>query len=805
MGEEMAPRRILLLVLPLLLLAATILATTAAWRYERDQSQRSAGIEAERAAAALQVSLASAATRVESVAGLFDASSQVTETDFRVFARRLVGGDGLRAVTWLERVPRARRAAYERRTGRPILTPARSGPPVVAPARPVSYPVTFTAVWGGLPVTPGLDVGANPSRRASLAAAVRSGEPQATPPVTLLSSANRGIIIYEAVYDHGAATGSPAGRLAALRGYVSGIYLLDTLFGETASQLPGQSHWQVTQGSAVVQDSDVGAVPPDADAGEPLTGAVESFTFAGRRWSVAVAARGTDWGAPLTFLLSGAAITMLALALTLAMGRRDRFARRAVVAATRELTAGEERYRSLVSTMSDGVILVGPSGEIVECNPAAEEILGLSPSQMEDRDPTDPRWRTVHEDGTPMPREERPSHVTLRTGRPVHGAVMGIHRPDGRLAWISVSTSILEGDAPGEPTVVACLTDITIRLRAEREHAALRRVATLVAGEAPPSAVFGLVAREAAALVAADAAEVVRFAVDDSGAVTEGAWIREGRPAVATPTRLALGVETASGLVAATGASARIVHDDSTGSNGDPGAGTPHQWAAAAPITVGDRLWGTIVVSSVRNEPFPAGAEEQLELFGELLTLAIVSADAHSQLDRLASTDHLTGLWNRRAFEEHLGVEVERAIRYSHPMSLLVIDLDHFKRVNDTHGHPAGDRVLVEVAERLRATARRGEIVARVGGEEFAWILPATGSEGALNAAGRLRAAINDEPFREVGSLTVSAGVCDLSLAPNAAELFRLADVALYRAKSEGRDRAVGYRADMPALLRPDR
>ena len=198
-------------------------------------------------------------------------------------------------------------------------------------------------------------------------------------------------------------------------------------------------------------------------------------------------------------------------------------------------------------------------------------------------------------------------------------------------------------------------------------------------------------------------------------------------------------------------------------------------------------------------EPLPAGAEEQLQRFGELLTLAIVSADAHAQLDRLASTDHLTGLWNRRAFEEHLGAEVERAARHSRPMSLLVIDVDRFKHINDTHGHPVGDRVLVEIAARLRAASRAGEIVARIGGEEFASILPETDAEGALAAAARLRAAITERPFPEVGSLTVSAGVCDLADAPDAAELFRLADVALYRAKAEGRDRAVRYAPERQA------
>ena len=798
----MAPRRIPLILLPLLLLAATILATAAAWRYEERDAQRAAEAEAGRAAAALRVSLASAAARVGDLAGLFDASAQVTDVEFALFARRLVGGDGgLSTVVWIERVPRTQRAAYERRTGRPILAAVPGERPVVAPPRPVSYPVTFAVTGGAAPPARGTDVGRERSRRATLEAAARSGEPRATPPVTLLASAKRGIVIYEAVYEQGARTDSPRRRLAARRGYVSGVYRLETLFDEVRSQIPDQSRWQVTIGAAVVHGL----------AGR-TGGSVESFEFAGERWSVAVAARGTDWGPPLTFLLSGAAVTLLGLALTVALGRRDRFARRAVIVATEELAASEGRYRSLISTMSDGVLLFGRSGEIVAHNPAAEDILGLTGNQMRDRDPTDRLWRTVREDGAKMPREERPTNVTLRTGLPVRGAIMGIQKPDGTLTWVSVSTSILRGEHPGATTVVSCFADITLRLHAEREQAALRRVATLVAADAAPSSIFALVAQEAAGLLGADAAEVVRFGVEGgslnagagSEAVTEGAWAREGQRAVPPGTRLILDGETATGLVAATGASARVVDDRAHRDPGTTIADAPHRCAAAAPITVGDRLWGAIVVSSARPEPFPAGAEEQLERLGELLTLAIVSADVHVQLDRLASTDHLTGLWNRRAFEERLNAEVERATRYSRPMSLLVVDLDRFKQVNDVHGHPVGDRVLVEIAGRLRATARKGEIVARVGGEEFAWILPETDAEGALGTAARLRRAIKEEPFPGVGPLTVSAGICDLTEAPDAVELFRLADAALYRAKAEGRDRALRYTRELQTVPRSD-
>jgi len=186
--------------------------------------------------------------------------------------------------------------------------------------------------------------------------------------------------------------------------------------------------------------------------------------------------------------------------------------------------------------------------------------------------------------------------------------------------------------------------------------------------------------------------------------------------------------------------------------------------------------------------PAPA-SEALLARLAELAALSIMSASARDQMPTLASTDHLTGLWNRRAFQERLAAELERARRYDRPLALVMLDIDHFKRINDVHGHPVGDRVLIEVASRIFSTVREGEVVARVGGEEFAWILPETDGDGAVAAAERVRAAISAQTFTGVGRLTISLGVCDLDEGETASELVRLADRALYRAKAGGRDR----------------
>ncbi|HMN99417.1 MAG TPA: diguanylate cyclase [Miltoncostaeaceae bacterium] len=162
----------------------------------------------------------------------------------------------------------------------------------------------------------------------------------------------------------------------------------------------------------------------------------------------------------------------------------------------------------------------------------------------------------------------------------------------------------------------------------------------------------------------------------------------------------------------------------------------------------------------------------------------------------LAATDPLTELPNHRAFQERLHEECARALRAGAPLSLVLLDLDHFARINDRHGHPAGDAVVREVARRLRECARDGEMVARIGGEEFAWLLPGDEMD-AWQAAERARQAVEAEPVATDIRLTISAGVCELGQAGSPMELLRLADGALYWAKAHGRNRSVRYSPDV--------
>jgi diguanylate cyclase (GGDEF)-like protein len=223
----------------------------------------------------------------------------------------------------------------------------------------------------------------------------------------------------------------------------------------------------------------------------------------------------------------------------------------------------------------------------------------------------------------------------------------------------------------------------------------------------------------------------------------------------------------------------------------------------AAPITVAGNLWGALG-AAFGEDLIPAGVEVRLERFASLVGLAISNADAWDRLARQASTDPLTGIANRRTFQESLTAEIARAHRYGRHLSLVLIDLDNFKGVNDRHGHQAGDRVLVLFAQLLSAHSRQGELVARMGGEEFAWLMPETDHHGAYTAAERVRTAIESTPFDDVGTVTLSAGVGSSENTRDADTLIRDTDRALYWAKDSGRNMTFLYNDEARATLVDD-
>lgn len=226
----------------------------------------------------------------------------------------------------------------------------------------------------------------------------------------------------------------------------------------------------------------------------------------------------------------------------------------------------------------------------------------------------------------------------------------------------------------------------------------------------------------------------------------------------------------------------------------------------AVPLRSADRLFGLLLTLDPQPATFTLDDVAFLESLGGHAALAVANARLYEEVEMLSLTDSTTALFNRRAFDLRLRDELERADRYDVPVSLLMIDVDHFKLYNDVHGHPAGDKVLRKVGEVLGGVClRASDVASRFGGEEFAVILPHTDAAAARETAQRLRAEVEATAFPDgqdqpLGRITVSIGIaCYPAQAASALELVERADLALYEGKREGRNRVVVY---SPSLVR---
>ncbi len=313
------------------------------------------------------------------------------------------------------------------------------------------------------------------------------------------------------------------------------------------------------------------------------------------------------------------------------------------------LRASEGRLHTVVDSLYEGLTVQDASGAIVLWNESAERILGLTPDQISGRTPTNPFWRSIHEDGSLYSADDHPTTRALATGDRQAATTMGVHLPDGTTRWLEVNASPLCDEDGEARNVVASFVDITDRLAQERRIEAYSR---------------------------------------------------------------------------------------------------------------------------------------ELEA-------------ANGRLENLATTDGLTGLKNHRFFQDFLRRRIEQCGALGMPLSVALLDVDHFKSYNDDFGHQAGDAVLRDVADLLSRSVRDSDLVARYGGEEFVIVMPGLDAANALAMADRVRERLAAAPFG-LRAVTASFGVATLGRPPeDAPSLVKAADEALYRSKAAGRNRATHWLAEL--------
>lgn len=425
------------------------------------------------------------------------------------------------------------------------------------------------------------------------------------------------------------------------------------------------------------------------------------------------------------------------------------------------LRESEERFRGVVDELAEGVVLIDiDSRLVVEANPAFLKLLGYTSREVlalsqhafvaHAADDVDDKMRQIIECGR--------AHLGFRKYR----------RKDGTLVDVSVSGSTLTlngraamslvvRDVTAEKTAADALRASEAKFRttvdrlAEGIFIVEPRTQTFVEANAALLRILGYTLDEFLALSPADLVanespelverniEVVRAALARDGRCDMGRRFLRRKDRTVVPVDVRVSLVPTGG----TGLHAVVVRD---------------------------------MTEQVRYE---------VQLFEYQASLEA----ANAKLKALAVTDALTGLRNRGAFNTRLDEEFDRAARHGHPLSVILMDVDHFKQFNDTFGHPAGDAVLRDVAAVLQRTARSTDLVARYGGEEFVLVLPDTDRAGALAMAERVRSAVATGPWDKRG-ITVSVGVSTVTAdTPDAGALVQEADVALYRSKQAGRNR----------------
>ncbi len=430
-----------------------------------------------------------------------------------------------------------------------------------------------------------------------------------------------------------------------------------------------------------------------------------------------------------------------------------------VLAVVRDLSArleADDQARAVVNRIAEAVSLVAADGVHLHANGAARRILDTLARRDRGDTMTVGDLVALRDDGTPLPVHELPAEITRRTGREVSGAVVAFRGVAGDTRWLRVSTRRL---ADGEPphSVVVSFTDVTEqRLHERRLAEAEERLRTL-------------------------------FENAPNGIVLAGL---DGRFSAVNPAFERLVGRSADEL-AGTRVAAIVHPEDLEAFDADvrallPGTATPLRADVRLLDAHGDPVWVQLDVAVLRDaDGRPEHLLAQLQDISERRRHAEVLAE-------IADHDDLTGLLNRRGLDRELERQAAHARRCGGDGAVLVLDLDHFKYVNDTHGHKAGDQLIRDVADLLRTDVRADDVVARLGGDEFAVLLP-QGTEAAAAAMARsLLARLRSR------SVTASIGVAAFDGESRAEDVLVRADLAMYDAKEGGRDGVACY-DDSPA------
>ncbi len=481
--------------------------------------------------------------------------------------------------------------------------------------------------------------------------------------------------------------------------------------------------------------------------------------------------------------------------------------------ALKSLTESEQKFRAITDTALDAIILLDGSGKVTMWNPAAEKIYGFSPEEVIGRDILDLLAPDEHRDSYMLDWDSfRATGQGTRVGTVFEARARSKHKGEIPVE-MSVSSTLLNN----RWYAICIVRDITERKAMEQSVAEEREILRVIdntltrfiGGEDPRNA-FEIVLVELVKLTGSEYGFLQDTRVDEQGrsylrtlAVSDNALTPKLRKAWKKRDTAQFRVYDFSGLNTLSFVSGDVViandPDDHPPIAGFPDCCPAIDCFLGIPLKRGEETIGSIGVANRAGGYDDALIDRLTPFISAIAEIAEANQNeearrkSEKRTERMANFDELTGLPNRSQFKEQLRSATERANRYSEHCALLLLDLDHFKDVNDTLGHPVGDALLALVGERLTSATRDSDIVARLGGDEFAVLqMKLTDSNDAAVLAQRLIDLIS-KPF-DIGGhrihteTSIGIALCDPRTA-QPTRLFSQADTALYRAKADGRHR----------------
>lgn len=700
-----------------------------------------------------QKQLQSNVQMVCSSAAFFRASNNVSKDDWKIYidAHNLEKRfPSVEVVGYAPVLPPHKRDAYQDEMRLEGFEYFHIFPPLQTdPLVPIIYIEPFNAINAK---AIGFNIASEPTRKATMEKALERGLGTLSPKVEFMldtkSEDRIGFIVYAPVFKKDAIIDSNAQKRENIVGYIFAAIRAKSLFEELADKRYIKIDYEIYDG--IVMDSKSKLYDSKPELTYARHESIRTINLYGREWTFNFKANEVldiHWS---QYIPSIEAFFGILFSLVLgrwlhALQRTREEAYKIAHEKTKLLVRSEAEIRTIFQTMHEGIIVQNAQGYIIECNLAAQEIFGMSKTEMSATKNVYLQWNVVREDGTLFEPEERPIYKALRSGEAQANIIMGIEREDGKITWVQANAQpMFSDDFSHVESVFVTLSDITEYRKSKSKL------------------------EEYIALIDAN---VIISSTDVDGIITE---VSEAFCKISGYTKEEL-----------LGKNHNIVrHKD-------------------MPVSFYEHMWETLRTGQIwfgeMKNRHKNGSEYWVEVtispryddMGVIIGYTALRQDItdKKRIEELSITDRLTGLYNRLKLDELLSLHINTAHRHKTPFSTIMLDIDKFKSVNDTYGHQVGDTLLQEIATVLKTNLRLEDSVGRWGGEEFLILLPNTTQEGAVLLAEKLRTAIEHTAFSTVGKRTASFGVASYIEADDTKTIVGRADEALYRAKEKGRNR----------------